>query len=447
MKSQRYKTFQPQRGRKNRPITFWNTNTKRDSHEVLLDRGQKCTRYGKRAKFKSYQSIVLLFSLFLIISLIFYILRRTPDGCVYKKTEERSDSTVYTNEMISEQDSYDKIIPEIGLGVSDTRNYEKPNAISNRDRIVFRKFSEDKRQCPPIHNNVTKTMRKSLQKCLEYQRRYVYPCRESATPNEGMVRLNHCNWRPEGLIINGENAYLGEFPHMVLLGFNTADEDTKWKCGGVLISEKFVLTAGHCTSTAARNQVRYVRIGIQNKTEKIHDTNMYNVQKIHKHKQYKSPSRYHDIALLETDRVMKLHRYAVPACLHDGSFINDLEVVSTGWGTIVSNEESFPDTLQKVTLERFTKKECALNYQRARYLKNGYDEITQICYGDKYTTRDTCKGDSGGPTQIKHPQVKCMYLITSITSNGKRCGVTGTPGLYTRVAPYLDWIESIVWPS
>ena len=46
----------------------------------------------------------------------------------------------------------------------------------------------------------------------------------------------------------------------------------------------------------------YVRIGILNKSEEITPFNTYKVKNVYKHKHYKSPSEYHDIALLETDR-------------------------------------------------------------------------------------------------------------------------------------------------
>lgn len=42
----------------------------------------------------------------------------------------------------------------------------------------------------------------------------------------------------------------------------------------------------------------------------------------------------------------------------------------------------------------------------------------------------------------------CMYTIIGVTSFGNvNCGDLGMPGVYTRVFPYLDWIEEVVWPA
>jgi len=59
--------------------------------------------------------------------------------------------------------------------------------------------------------------------------------------------------------------------------------------------------------------------------------------------------------------------------------------------------------------------------------------------------KDTCQGDSGGPIQIFDPSEYCMYQIVGVTSFGIMCGTPGVPGVYTRVYPYVDWIERTIW--
>lgn len=52
------------------------------------------------------------------------------------------------------------------------------------------------------------------------------------------------------------------------------------------------------------------------------------------------------------------------------------------------------------------------------------------------------QGDSGGPIQIYN--VNGMSTVVGVTSFGISCGSL-LPSVYTRVAFYIDWIESIVW--
>lgn len=60
---------------------------------------------------------------------------------------------------------------------------------------------------------------------------------------------------------------------------------------------------------------------------------------------------------------------------------------------------------------------------------------------------DTCEGDSGGPLQFIHPQLD-LSTIVGVTSTGLPCGTSWKiPGIYTRVAHFIDWIESHVWPN
>lgn len=70
---------------------------------------------------------------------------------------------------------------------------------------------------------------------------------------------------------------------------------------------------------------------------------------------------------------------------------------------------------------------------------------TQYCAYDPDGRRDSCQGDSGGPLQL-YPKGAKMPKLVGIVSFGIGCGST-LPGIYTRVASYLNWIAPIVWPN
>lgn len=54
------------------------------------------------------------------------------------------------------------------------------------------------------------------------------------------------------------------------------------------------------------------------------------------------------------------------------------------------------------------------------------------------------QGDSGGPLQVRTTDVTA-YSIVGVTSFGPSICGGSTPGIYTRVDKYVDWIESVVW--
>lgn len=101
------------------------------------------------------------------------------------------------------------------------------------------------------------------------------------------------------------------------------------------------------------------------------------------------------------------------------------------------------DELLKVSLNIYDNQLCSRGYANSRQLRKGI-MASQLCVGNVGGGRDTCQGDSGGPLQITKQENHCVFYIIGITSFGQTCG-SPVPAIYTRVASYLDWIESIVW--
>lgn len=298
----------------------------------------------------------------------------------------------------------------------------------------------------PPSQTAEKIGKKAWDMCVEYQQTLVYPCEKSVVLTGALGRANYCNHNADELIIGGEDAAKNEFPHMALLGYGQPP-DIKWLCGGTVLSDRFILTAGHCIAHRDWGNVTYAVVGILKRSE-VDNAKIVGLKRIIKHPDYHPPARYNDIALLEVETPFKLGPTVIPACLHIGDSVNDDRASATGWGVTVNRGtvENNAETLQKVIIKKFAPDECRTKFPKNRHMKRGLDDSTQICYGDKESNKDTCQGDSGCPLQIKSKKINCMYVVIGVTSFGKACGQPGEPGIYTRVVNYVPWIESVVWP-
>ncbi|KAF9405012.1 hypothetical protein HW555_014054, partial [Spodoptera exigua] len=281
-------------------------------------------------------------------------------------------------------------------------------------------------------------------KCLEYFQRLPYPCR-----HQGNFELKKI-WKEDkrcheykiniALVVGGRSAQRWEFPHMDFTGDDEKSESTQWLCGGTVISERFILTAAHCIYTKALGSVSYAALGLLKRTDPKELWNIHKIKRIIPHPEYSAPSKYHDIALLETETEIKFAKNLLPACLDVGKS-NSRTAEASGWGRL-GHKMNLADALQVVDLRQFEDKECADLFPPHRHLKNGYNHEKKMCYGNHKEIFDTCEGDSGGPLQTN--QFKCQYTVVGVTSYGKNCGIPGSAGMYTRVSYYVPWIESII---
>ncbi|XP_053623182.1 serine protease snake-like isoform X2 [Plodia interpunctella] len=246
--------------------------------------------------------------------------------------------------------------------------------------------------CEPISPALTsrRTGRKAWDKCIEYQERLVYPCERGVALTGDMSRGNHCMHNADELIVGGVDAAKGEFPHMALLGFGAELKYVQWLCGGAIVSENFILTAGHCIYTRDSGPVSYAMVGILKRYDEVDSTKVHKIKNILKHPEYKAPVKYNDIALLEVETPIKLGPYTVPACLHVGGSVKDDIASATGWGTTQYKGDT-ADILQKVILTKFSLEECTAKFPPARNMKQGFDQHTQMCYGDRTKSKDTCQ--------------------------------------------------------
>uniref|UniRef100_A0A2A4JMC3 Peptidase S1 domain-containing protein n=2 Tax=Heliothis virescens TaxID=7102 RepID=A0A2A4JMC3_HELVI len=302
-----------------------------------------------------------------------------------------------------------------------------------------------------IGSRFNDTNRKARNICLRYLANLRYPCDPAPRylEDDGIPDTNcEPQYDVPGISVpqvsHGYSAIRQQYTHMALLGYGEEMETAQWLCGGSVISERYILTAAHCISSPSLGPVRYVALGILRRSDPERIWQKYNVRRAVPHPEYKSPSKYHDIALLETDTEIIFGNMVLPACLHSELNPGD-EAEACGWGAL-GHHQGLADTLQAVKLQRYDEEKCSQLYPKHRHLVHGYNHTTQMCYGDETDPKDTCEGDSGGPLQIANDVLSCAYDVIGVTSYGRQCGVTAGSGIYTRVYFYLPWIESIVWP-
>ncbi|XP_045134649.1 uncharacterized protein LOC123518101 isoform X2 [Portunus trituberculatus] len=231
-------------------------------------------------------------------------------------------------------------------------------------------------------------------------------------------------------IVGGMPARLKEFPFQARVMVRN-----KILCSGTLISSDLVLSAAHCFSEGYTNTV--VFLGDHDTTIDEHYSQVIDVRNVIVHEDFNTKTMDNDIALVELTRPAVITPYVIPACIATSrdNFQSSLCVVS-GWGHkhyggSTSNE------LMKVGVDLITNEECQLMYNEKGYTITD----NMIC---TYTqNKDACQGDSGGP--LVRQTSDGMWVLIGIVSFGYKCAHNLSPGVFTKVEVYKDWISRNIY--
>ena len=158
------------------------------------------------------------------------------------------------------------------------------------------------------------------------------------------IIFSDCGVRPiregrdrEGRIVGGKETQFGDWPWQVLVKESTLlGLFTKDKCGGVLISDRHVLTAAHCQPGFLASLM--VELGEYDRTgnSEFMATMQRKVKRVVVHKDYKAPTFENDIAILELEKEIQRQPHIVPICMPESldMVFEGKKGIVTGWGRL-----------------------------------------------------------------------------------------------------------------
>ncbi|XP_047115847.1 serine protease snake-like [Schistocerca piceifrons] len=246
----------------------------------------------------------------------------------------------------------------------------------------------------------------------------------------------------------GKNiAVPGLFPYLAVLGYGNLS-DSKWLYAGVLVSESFVLTSARCLGNCDLGIVRRVRLGDVDLTTPNGDdetVQVIDVDKVTPHPLYKELRVFHDVAVLHLHTPAKLSSRVRPACLNSLTQLPTNRVIIAGFAA-ESNRSTEFGTARYVDVTEIPALQCQKALPQLTLMGVKANE-SLICAADEAGGRDSCRDDLGSPLQVRLDKPHCQFSVAGLRSFGSvLCGKPGVPAVYTSIAEYLEWIESVVWP-
>ncbi|TSK98457.1 Transmembrane protease serine 7 [Bagarius yarrelli] len=241
---------------------------------------------------------------------------------------------------------------------------------------------------------------------------------------------------PQERVVGGVNSIEGEWPWQVSLHFSG-----HLYCGASVITSDWLVSAAHCFSKERLSDPRQwmAHLGMVTQGSAKH---VAEIRRILVHEYYNARNFDYDIALLQLRKPWpsSLASFIQPVCLPASSqtLPERHRCWVTGWGYRSEQDKILPTVLQKAEVRVLSHSECKKAY--------GLVSPRMLCAGVPTGAQDACRGDSGGPLSCQASEGG-RWFLTGIVSWGSGCGRPNFPGVYTRVAKFISWINSHIYNS
>ncbi len=237
-------------------------------------------------------------------------------------------------------------------------------------------------------------------------------------------------------IVGGVKTAQGFAPWFAgLLDSTVVDNWNAQFCGGALIHPEWVVTAAHCVFDSADNLFKAKALNVLVGTHSLFEGGeRIAVNQIIVHPRFDNKSLKNDIALLHLVKSMGGQSFiSLPGKSFDIPVVADnAKSTVIGWGStsISSKNPQFPSELEQVDLPIISESEC-------QSLMGNDIFSTSLCAGFLDGGKDSCQGDSGGPLITS---LSGENQLIGIVSWGAGCAQPFSPGVYTRVSKYEEFI-------
>jgi secreted trypsin-like serine protease len=259
-------------------------------------------------------------------------------------------------------------------------------------------------------------------------------------------------------MVGGADTEITKTPWQVLIQIERSDGKFS-RCGGTVISERWVLSAAHCfndSDSTVFSPVPADKIDVITGTADLTDSpNLHrnSVNKLIPHANYNQTEHIYDVALLELKNA--LPKPAQPIKLMgaaaqidaDNEFMLEItnNLLVSGWGRTSSDGTTSTNVLQSAVLNGIDDATCANQWNKPDILTNS---ALYVCANAM--DKGACNGDSGGPLVWQDPNhagdSDKGYRLAGIANfvSGKQCANNLLSDVFAQVSTLIPWIKASI---
>ncbi|XP_062457605.1 ovochymase-1 [Rhea pennata] len=230
-------------------------------------------------------------------------------------------------------------------------------------------------------------------------------------------------------------------------------------CGGSLVREDVVVTAAHCVANLEQKLLGrlVVTVGEHHLRQADRQEQSIPVSHVAIHPGFNKEHYMDcDVAVLRLQRPAQCGREVHPICLphRDEDYEAGTLCVASGWGKVSEDAGEPAPVLQEVELPLIDSETCGALLREMNLPP--LQQSSMLCAGFPDGGKDACKGDSGGPLVCMRPSG--AWTLVGVVSWGVGCArgwdtpkrytvARGSPGIFSRVAAFVDFIAQHMIPA